>query len=156
MKSRIILLQSHDPGLQKIDLLQPLLRRFLQSSHLLQLLRLVSRQLEALSSLPKILGLLSDLFSQLLSTRHSQDKYSTTQYKVLEHLQQARTDSSRSRGPRQPTPQPTQPLLAAAFPTEPDRHWKHPQDFFSDPRSTYLKIQGYQQNPSEEPVDGPS
>ena len=62
-KSRIVQLQSFDLGLQKPDLLRLLPRRLLKSSHLLKLLRLVSCQLETLSSLPKEVGLLSDLLS---------------------------------------------------------------------------------------------
>ena len=74
LKSRIVLLQSFDPGLQKSDLLRLLLRRPFKSSHLLLLLRLVSLQQETLSSLPKELGLFNDLLSQILSTKNSQDK----------------------------------------------------------------------------------
>ena len=78
LQDRIILLQCFNPSLQKIDLLQRLLRRLLKSNNLLQLLLLIRRELEALPSLPKILGLLSDLFSHFLSPKYSQDNYSTT------------------------------------------------------------------------------
>ena len=74
MKSRIVLLQSFDPGLQKPDLLRLLLKRLLKSSRLLKLSRLVSCQLETLSSLPKELGLFNDLLSQILSTKNNQVK----------------------------------------------------------------------------------
>ena len=81
LQDRIILLKRFNPSFQKIDPLQPLLRRLLKSSELLQLLLLIRRKLETLSSMPKILGLLSDLFSQLLLIKYSQDNYSTTEYK---------------------------------------------------------------------------
>ena len=71
LQSRIVLLQSLQPGLQETDLPRLLLIRPLKSSHLLKLPSLVSRQLETLSRSPKELGLLSDLLSQNLSTEHS-------------------------------------------------------------------------------------
>ena len=74
LKSRIILLQSFNSSLEKIDLPRLLLRRPLKSSHLLKLPCLVSRQLLTLSSSPKELSLLSDLLSQNLSTEHSQGR----------------------------------------------------------------------------------
>ena len=84
-KSRIVQLQSFDLGLQKPDLLRLLPRRLLKSSHLLKLQCLVSFQLEALSSTPKDLGLLSDLFGQTLPTKHGQDKVLDDSAKVPEH-----------------------------------------------------------------------
>ena len=48
-------------------------------------MRLINRQLETLSSLPKILGLLSVLLSQFLSPRHSQDKVLNNVIQVLEY-----------------------------------------------------------------------
>ena len=74
LQSLIILLQSFDSGLQKLDLFRLLPRRLLKSSHLLKLLSLVSCQLKTFSSAPKELGLLNDLLSQNLSTKHSQYK----------------------------------------------------------------------------------
>ena len=84
-QSRIILLQSFNPGLQKPDLYRLLPRRLLKSSHLLKLLRLVSCQLEILPSPPKELGLLSNLSSQILPTKCDQDKVLNNSTKVLEY-----------------------------------------------------------------------
>ena len=66
LQDSIVLFQCLNPSLQKVDPLQPLLRRLLKSSNLLQLLLLVGRELETLSSLSKILSLFSDLSSQFL------------------------------------------------------------------------------------------
>jgi hypothetical protein len=61
------------------------MRKLLKSSHLLKLQLLVGCQLETLSSPPKELGLLSDLFGQTLPTKHGQDKVLVDSTKVPEH-----------------------------------------------------------------------
>ena len=70
LKKSFILPQSIHSGLQKIDLIQLLLRRFLKSDDPLQLFSLIIGQLQTFPNLSQTLGLLSDLFSQPLSSRH--------------------------------------------------------------------------------------
>jgi hypothetical protein len=94
--------------------------------------------------LPKILGLLSDLFSHFLSPKYSQDNYSITNKstQVQDYLQQARIDSLESRGPQQPPPQPTHPPPIVVSPAESGRHQRQPGDPWANLQSEYLQKQG--------------
>jgi hypothetical protein len=85
LHSRIVLLQSFYLGFQKLDLCGLLPRKLLKNNHLLKLQRLVSLQLEILPSPPKEFGLLSDLFGQILPTKHDPVKALDNSTKALEY-----------------------------------------------------------------------